>query len=121
MANGLVYVSDDSIFALDARAGALVWSYLASYPASSTAVADVSHELAGHVARSIAGESSLLGLLGMSTKGYLVTEEELADYYERQKIGKRRSDGRKGSSSYRFTHESLGTDSLGCSLRFGCT
>ncbi len=35
----------------------------------------VSHELAGHVARSIAGESSLLGLLGMGTKGYMVTEE----------------------------------------------
>ena len=44
----------------------------------------VSHELAGHVARSIAGESSLLGLLGISTKGYMVTEEGLADYYERQ-------------------------------------
>ena len=46
----------------------------------------VSHELAGHVARSIAGESSLLGLLGMSTKGYMVTEEGLADYYERQAV-----------------------------------
>lgn len=44
----------------------------------------VSHELAGHVARSIAGESSLLGLLGMGTKGYMVTEEGIADYYERQ-------------------------------------
>ena len=44
----------------------------------------VSHELAGHVARSIAGENSLLGLLGISTKGYMVTEEGLADYYERQ-------------------------------------
>src|SRR5205814_8144005 len=44
----------------------------------------VSHELAGHVARSIAGEHSLLGLLGISTKGYMVTEEGLADYYERQ-------------------------------------
>jgi Domain of unknown function (DUF1704) len=44
----------------------------------------VSHELAGHVARSIAGENSLLGLLGLSTKGYMVTEEGLADYYERQ-------------------------------------
>ena len=44
----------------------------------------VSHELAGHVARSIAGESSMLGLLGMATKGYMVTEEGIADYYERQ-------------------------------------
>jgi hypothetical protein len=44
----------------------------------------VSHELAGHVARSIAGESSLLGLLGIGTKGYLFTEEGIADYYERQ-------------------------------------
>ncbi|HYU73222.1 MAG TPA: tyrosine/phenylalanine carboxypeptidase domain-containing protein, partial [Ktedonobacteraceae bacterium] len=44
----------------------------------------VSHELAGHVARSIAGENSLLGLLGMGTKGYMSTEEGIADYYERQ-------------------------------------
>ncbi len=44
----------------------------------------VSHELAGHVARSIAGENSLLGLLGMGTKGYMVTEEGIADYYERR-------------------------------------
>ena len=44
----------------------------------------VSHELAGHVARSIAGENSRLGLLGMGTKGYMVTEEGVADYYERQ-------------------------------------
>ncbi len=44
----------------------------------------LSHELAGHVARSIAGENSPLGLLGISTKGYMVTEEGLADYYERQ-------------------------------------
>jgi Domain of unknown function (DUF1704) len=44
----------------------------------------VSHELAGHVARSIAGENSLLGLLGMGTQGYMVTEEGIADYYEWQ-------------------------------------
>jgi tetratricopeptide (TPR) repeat protein len=44
----------------------------------------VSHELIGHVARSIAGESSLLGLLGIGTKGYMSTEEGIADYYERQ-------------------------------------
>jgi tetratricopeptide (TPR) repeat protein len=44
----------------------------------------VSHELAGHVARSIAGEGSLLGLLGIGTKGYMFTEEGIADYYERQ-------------------------------------
>jgi len=43
----------------------------------------VSHELLGHVTRSIAGERSLLGLLGMGTKGYMPTEEGLADYHER--------------------------------------
>ena len=43
----------------------------------------VSHELLGHVTRSIAGEHSLLGLLGMGTKGYMPTEEGLADYHER--------------------------------------
>jgi hypothetical protein len=36
------------------------------------------------VARSVAGESSPLGLLGIGTKGYLFTEEGIADYYERQ-------------------------------------
>jgi hypothetical protein len=44
----------------------------------------VSHELAGHVARSISGESSILGLLGMGTKEYMVTEEGIADHYEQQ-------------------------------------
>jgi tetratricopeptide (TPR) repeat protein len=43
----------------------------------------VSHELLGHVTRSIAGERSLLGLLAMGTKGYMPTEEGLADYHER--------------------------------------
>jgi uncharacterized protein DUF1704 len=44
----------------------------------------VGHELAGHVERSVAGENSLLSLLGICTKGYMVTEEGIADYYERQ-------------------------------------
>ncbi len=42
-----------------------------------------SHELLGHVTRSIAGERSLLGLLGMGTKEYMPTEEGLAHYHER--------------------------------------
>ncbi len=42
-----------------------------------------SHELLGHVTRSVSGEHSLLGLLGMGTKGYMPTEEGLADYHER--------------------------------------
>jgi tetratricopeptide (TPR) repeat protein/transcriptional regulator with XRE-family HTH domain len=43
-----------------------------------------SHEFLGHVARSVAGEYSRLGLLGMGTKGYMPTEEGLADYHERR-------------------------------------
>jgi len=42
-----------------------------------------SHELLGHITRSVAGERSLLGLLGMGTKGYMPTEEGFADYHER--------------------------------------
>ncbi len=42
----------------------------------------LAHELAGHVARCIAGERSLLGLLGIHTRNSLVTEEGLASYYE---------------------------------------
>lgn len=44
----------------------------------------LSHELLGHVSRSIAGEQSLLDLLAMGTKGYMPTEEGIADYHERQ-------------------------------------
>ncbi len=44
----------------------------------------VSHELAGHVSRCIAGERSKLGLLGIHTKNSLETEEGLAVYYDRQ-------------------------------------
>jgi hypothetical protein len=40
------------------------------------------HELAGHVARCVAGEHSLLGLLGIHSKGSLETEEGLASYYD---------------------------------------
>ncbi len=42
------------------------------------------HELGGHVARSIAGERSALGLLGVGTKNYSTTEEGLALYQERE-------------------------------------
>jgi hypothetical protein len=45
---------------------------------------DLAHELAGHVARSFAGEHSPLGLLGIGTRNYSVTEEGLAYYYQRQ-------------------------------------
>ncbi len=44
----------------------------------------VLHVLAGHVARAYAGEHSLLGLLGINTKGYASTEEGIALYHERQ-------------------------------------
>ena len=44
----------------------------------------VSHELAGHVARCVAGERSLLGLLGIHTRHSLETEEGLAVYADRQ-------------------------------------
>ncbi len=40
------------------------------------------HELAGHVARLIAGSHSPLGLLGIHTKNCLPTDEGLALYYE---------------------------------------
>ena len=44
----------------------------------------LSHEIAGHVARSIAGEQSPLGLLAIGTVGYRNTEEGLALYNERR-------------------------------------
>lgn len=44
----------------------------------------LAHELAGHVARCVAGENSKLGLLGIHTKNSLLTEEGLAIYYDRQ-------------------------------------
>jgi hypothetical protein len=43
----------------------------------------LSHEIAGHVARSIAGEQSPIGILAMGTAGYMSTEEGLALYNER--------------------------------------
>lgn len=42
------------------------------------------HELAGHVARCMAGEQSLLGLLGIHTKNASCTEEGFVLYHERQ-------------------------------------
>jgi hypothetical protein len=44
----------------------------------------LAHELAGHVARSFAGEHSPIGLLGIGTKGFSATEEGLALYHERR-------------------------------------
>lgn len=59
--------------------------YLPDEPLSLDQIkADLSHELAGHVARCIAGERSKLGLLGIHTKGSLETEEGLATYYDRE-------------------------------------
>ncbi len=45
---------------------------------------NISHELAGHTARCIAGENSPFGLLGIHTKNSLETEEGLAMFYDRQ-------------------------------------
>lgn len=42
----------------------------------------LSHELLGHVSRCVAGERSLLGLLGIHTKNSLPTEEGVALYHE---------------------------------------
>jgi len=44
----------------------------------------LSHELGGHVSRSVAGERSPLGLLGIGTNDSLTTEEGLALYFDRQ-------------------------------------
>ena len=44
----------------------------------------LTHEIAGHVARCVAGERSLLGLLGIHTKNSLPTEEGFAQYHEQQ-------------------------------------
>jgi len=49
-----------------------------------TVKVNLAHELAGHVARSFAGEHSPLGLLGIGTRDYAVTEEGLSQQYERQ-------------------------------------
>jgi len=46
----------------------------------------LAHELAGHVARSFAGEHSPLGLLGIGTQHCSATEEGLALYHERQVV-----------------------------------
>jgi tetratricopeptide (TPR) repeat protein/DNA-binding XRE family transcriptional regulator len=42
------------------------------------------HELVGHIGRSVTGEHSPLGLLGISTKRYQLTEEGFNQYHERQ-------------------------------------
>jgi len=44
----------------------------------------VSHELGDHITSAVAGERSLLGLLGIGTKGSLVTGEGLALFHERR-------------------------------------
>lgn len=43
----------------------------------------LSHELAGHAARCLAGERSKLGLLGIHSRNSLETEEGLSVYYDR--------------------------------------
>jgi hypothetical protein len=43
----------------------------------------LSHEIAGHIARSTSGEQSILGILALGTAGYMATEEGLALYNER--------------------------------------
>lgn len=59
--------------------------YLPDGPISLNQIkSDLSHELAGHVARCIAGERSLLGLSGIHTKHSLETEEGLATYHDLQ-------------------------------------
>jgi transcriptional regulator with XRE-family HTH domain len=58
--------------------------FLQDSPTSLSEIREyVSHELLGHVTRSVAGEYSSLGLLGMGTQGYLPAEEGFADYHER--------------------------------------
>ncbi|HLJ34106.1 MAG TPA: tyrosine/phenylalanine carboxypeptidase domain-containing protein, partial [Ktedonobacteraceae bacterium] len=42
------------------------------------------HEFVGHITRSVAGERSLLGLLGIGTKGHMAVEEGFAVYHQRQ-------------------------------------
>lgn len=59
--------------------------YLPEKPLSMRQIKQyLSHELAGHVARCVAGERSLLGLLGIHSKNSLETEEGLAMYYDIQ-------------------------------------
>jgi hypothetical protein len=59
--------------------------FLQDSPTSLSEIREyVSHELLGHVTRSVAGEYSSLGLLGMGTQGYMPTEEGIADYHERR-------------------------------------
>lgn len=59
--------------------------YLADNPLSLDEIRDyLSHELAGHVGRCVAGENSKLGLLAIHTKNSLETGEGLAVYYDRQ-------------------------------------
>jgi len=57
-------------------------------PAHTISLANVKHlfvhELAGHVARCVAGERSPLGLLGLHTKNVASTEEGFTLYHERQ-------------------------------------
>jgi tetratricopeptide (TPR) repeat protein len=63
---------------------ALKTLFLEDAPMSLETVRDYFiHELLGHVLRSVAGERSALGLLGINTKGYAPTEEGLAQYHER--------------------------------------
>jgi tetratricopeptide (TPR) repeat protein len=73
--------------------------HLLVLPEQQFTLADIkgilTHELAGHAARSMAGEHSLLGLLGIQTKNYQPTEEGLIIYYGHQDALR---DGREPSS-----------------------
>lgn len=44
----------------------------------------LAHEIVGHAGRCMAGERSLLGLLGIHTRNSLLTEEGFVKYHERQ-------------------------------------
>jgi Domain of unknown function (DUF1704) len=59
--------------------------YLADSPLSLDEIRDyLSHELAGHVGRCVAGENSKIGLLAIHTQNSLETGEGLAVYFDRQ-------------------------------------
>lgn len=58
--------------------------FLQDTPLSLEVIRDYfAHEIVGHASRSIAGEQSRLGLLGLNTKNYAPTEEGLTYYHER--------------------------------------
>ena len=59
--------------------------FLSDKTLSLSSVKDLfTHEVAGHVARCVAGERSLLGLLGIQTQNHAPTEEGYILYHQRQ-------------------------------------